>query len=97
VDVLGFSVLPNRPDFNFPGAWLTAGANQVHLIGDDHADVPNRRQHYALQVDDLAAWMSHLDTLGVPYRHAPRIPGAGDQIFLHDPFTNRIELNQPDI
>jgi glyoxylase I family protein len=95
VDVLGFSVMGTRPDFGFPGAWLQAGANQVHLIGEAK-NAPDRRQHYALRVDSLADWMTHLDGLGVTYRHSPRIMGAGDQIFLNDPWGNRIELNQPD-
>jgi catechol 2,3-dioxygenase-like lactoylglutathione lyase family enzyme len=96
VDVLGFSVLATRPDFSFPGSWLQAGAQQVHLIGEAK-NAPDRRQHFALQVDSLSAWMSHLDGLGVAYRHATYLPGAGDQIFLHDPWGNRIELNQPDV
>ena len=95
VDVLGFKELATRPDFNFPGSWLQAGAQQVHLIGEAK-NPPDRRQHFALQVDDLKAWMLHLDAKQVSYRHSPLIVGAGDQVFLHDPSGNRIELNQPD-
>jgi catechol-2,3-dioxygenase len=58
---------------------------------------PDRRQHFALQVDSLPEWMDHLTDLDVPFRHSPRIMGAGDQIFLNDPWGNRIELNQPDV
>ncbi len=96
VDVLGFELLSTRPNFNFPGSWLQAGAQQVHLIGQAR-NPPDPRQHFALQVDDLSAWMGHLDAKRILYRHAPRIAGAGDQIFLLDPSGNRIELNQPDL
>lgn len=96
VDVLGFELLNTRPQFNFPGSWLQAGAQQVHLIGEAK-NPPDRRQHFALQVDDLQAWMGHLDAVQVAYRHVPLLAGAGDQIFLHDPSGNRIELNQPDL
>ena len=96
VDVLGFEVMPSRPNFDFDGAWLHAGANQVHLIGGAK-NPPDRRQHFALQVDSLTDWMDHLTAFDVPFRHATRIMGAGDQLFLHDPSGNRIELNQPDV
>ena len=33
VDRLGLAIhIPDRPDFGFPGAWLDAGNQQVHLI-----------------------------------------------------------------
>src|SRR5688500_9886093 len=32
VDVLGLVPRDDRPDFGFGGAWLDAGAQQVHLI-----------------------------------------------------------------
>jgi glyoxylase I family protein len=96
VDILGFAVMPSRPNFDFDGAWLHAGNNQVHLIGGA-VNPPDRRQHFALQVDSLQEWMDHLTDLDVPFRHSPHIIGAGDQIFLNDPWGNRIELNQPDV
>jgi glyoxylase I family protein len=96
VDVLGFTIITARPDFAFDGAWLHAGAQQVHLIGGA-VNPPDRRQHFALQVDSLSEWMDHLTELDIPFRHAARIIGAGDQIFLNDPWGNRIELNQPDV
>jgi glyoxylase I family protein len=95
-DVLGFSIIESRPDFGFPGAWLQAGANQVHLILAPDGFVPDRAQHYALQVDDADAWADHLDQLGVQHRRSPYRAGAGQQIVVKDPTGNRIELNQPD-
>src|SRR6266516_3038457 len=50
VDVLGLTERADRPDFNFDGAWLDAGSQQVHLI---QAEVPpDRGQHFALAVTD---------------------------------------------
>jgi glyoxylase I family protein len=94
--VLGFSVIESRPDFGFPGAWLQAGANQVHLILAPEGFEPDRAQHYALQIDDADAWAAHLDELGVQHRRSPYRAGAGQQIVVKDPTGNRIELNQPD-
>jgi glyoxylase I family protein len=31
-DVLGLPVDPQRPDLGYPGAWLTLGAQQIHLL-----------------------------------------------------------------
>jgi glyoxylase I family protein len=94
-DVLGFELLDTRPDFGFDGAWLQAGSNQVHLLGVTDA-VIDRRQHYALHVDDAEAWARHLEEKGVKCGRSDYVPGAGHQVFLKDPSGNRIELNQPD-
>jgi catechol 2,3-dioxygenase-like lactoylglutathione lyase family enzyme len=94
VDQLGFTLL-ERPDFDFPGAWLQAGAHQVHLMVAADATV-DRRQHFALRVDDLDAEVESLTQAGVEVWRAPVVPGAGRQAFVRDPSGNRIELNQPD-
>jgi glyoxylase I family protein len=94
VDQLGFTVL-ERPDFGFGGAWLQAGANQVHLLETDKSTI-DPRQHFALRVDDLEAVAAELEAAGVKVRRADYVPGAGHQVFIRDPSGNRIELNQPD-
>jgi catechol 2,3-dioxygenase-like lactoylglutathione lyase family enzyme len=94
-DVLGFELIETRPDFGFPGAWLQAGANQVHLVAAPDA-VIDRAQHYALLVDDAEAWADHVEGHGVKCRRSMYVAGAGRQVFLRDPSGNRIELNQPD-
>ncbi|MEE2663287.1 MAG: VOC family protein [Myxococcota bacterium] len=93
VEVLGLDVLP-RPDFGFPGAWLQAGAQQIHLIqAPDHN--PPKGQHFAFLVADLDAVRSELREAGVDVSNVIEIPGVGRQAFLHDPAGNMIELNQP--
>ncbi len=91
-DVLGLEQLP-RPDLG-PGYWLDAGGQQVHLM---QADQPApKANHFAFRVDDVDAAVDDLRALGVEVFRSDHIPGAGQQAFLHDPFGNFLELNQPD-
>lgn len=91
-EVLGCDERDDRPDFGFPGAWLNAGPQQIHLMA--FGDPQRTMSHFALQVDDVEAWCAHLDALEVPYDRSAT-PGAGLQVFFHDPAGNQIELNQP--
>jgi catechol 2,3-dioxygenase-like lactoylglutathione lyase family enzyme len=91
-DVLGMTQLP-RPDLG-PGYWLDAGGQQVHLMESD-TQSPGAN-HFAIRVDDIDAAVSDLQEQGVEVNRIPFISGAGHQAFLHDPFGNLIELNQPE-
>jgi catechol 2,3-dioxygenase-like lactoylglutathione lyase family enzyme len=92
VGVLGLIVRPDRPDFGFPGAWLDAGGQQVHLIG---AEPPgDRGQHFALRVDDIDAAVGDLRARGIEISD-PVVVGTGRQSFTHDPAGNLVELQQP--
>jgi catechol 2,3-dioxygenase-like lactoylglutathione lyase family enzyme len=93
VDVLDMERLP-RPDFGFPGMWLRCGDQEIHLIQVDGHVAP-RGQHFALRVDDIEAASQQLRDKGVEVSAVIDIPGAGRQVFLHDPAGNMIELNQP--
>src|SRR3954447_4635706 len=55
---LGLTRRTDRPDFDFGGAWLDAGGQQVHLIAGEGP--PGRAQHFAIQVTDLAATVDEL-------------------------------------
>jgi catechol 2,3-dioxygenase-like lactoylglutathione lyase family enzyme len=92
-EVLEMPVLP-RPDFDFPGLWLDAGEQQVHLIEVSDFDAPVG-QHFALQVDDLGATISELAGRGVDVSPPRTIDEVCVQAFLRDPTGNLIELNQP--
>ena len=88
---LGLSVRSDRPDFGFGGAWLDAGAQQIHLIG---APTPvNLGQHLALQVADLPAAVAELRVQGIEVTD-PSPVGPGIQSFLVDPSGNAVELYQ---
>jgi catechol 2,3-dioxygenase-like lactoylglutathione lyase family enzyme len=91
-DVLGMTQLP-RPDLG-PGYWLDAGGQQVHLMESDTQ--PPGANHFAIRVDDIDAAVADLQGQGVEVHRIPLIPGVGRQAFLHDPFGNLLELNQPD-
>jgi catechol 2,3-dioxygenase-like lactoylglutathione lyase family enzyme len=93
-DVLGLTRI-ERPDFGFPGVWLSAGAVQVHLIEVIGHAAPEG-QHFAFRVDDVDAVQARLVELGVDASTPFSTPGAGRQSFLHDPAGNLIELNQPE-
>jgi catechol 2,3-dioxygenase-like lactoylglutathione lyase family enzyme len=91
-DQLGMTQLP-RPDFG-PGYWLDAGGQQVHLMEVDAP--PPGANHFAIRVDDIDAAVADLQAAGVDVQRIPLMPGAGHQAFLHDPFGNFLELNQPE-
>lgn len=91
--LLGLTSLA-RPDFGFPGAWLQAGDQQVHLIGTEVVP-PGLENHYAFQVEDLEACLSELAAHDVEARRSSTV-GAGRQAFIQDPSGNIVELNQPD-
>jgi catechol 2,3-dioxygenase-like lactoylglutathione lyase family enzyme len=101
-DVLGMTELP-RPDLG-PGCWLDAGGQQVHLMefGTLRLDTtgPNEEliinAHFAIRVDDVDAAVADVQAQGVEVQRIPLVPGAGHQAFLHDPFGNLVELNQPE-
>ena len=92
-DVLGLEVLP-RPDFGFPGLWLEAHGQQIHLIEVAEHEAP-KGQHFAFAVDDLDAVMRELTEKGVEPQGPIEIPGVGKQAFCFDPSGNMIEFNQP--
>ena len=92
--VLRLESLP-RPAFDFPGAWFRLGAVQeLHLIGRRSAEVPpvNPNNHFALRVDDIAAWEEHFKKIGAEHHPKKRRPDGAWQIFLRDPDGHFIEL-----
>jgi glyoxylase I family protein len=91
VGVLGLAERKDRPDFGFPGAWLDAGSQQVHLIGGPTPDA--KGQHFALLVDDLSAVVAEVRGRGVQVTDPVGV-GTGLQSFTSDPSGNQIELHQ---
>jgi glyoxylase I family protein len=96
VDVLGLEEI-ERPDFGFPGAWLTVGGHadqMVHLM--ESADPPPTNfQHFALSCPDLEDAKSTLAAHGFSLSDPSPIPGHGRQSFVNDPSGNVVELNEP--
>ena len=93
-DVLRLESLP-RPAFDFPGAWFRFGVTQeLHLIGRRMEQTPtvNRNNHFALLVDDIAAWEKHLAEVRADFQPCKQRPDGAWQIFLRDPDGHFIEL-----
>ena len=75
------------------GFWVQAGDRQVHIGIEAGVDRSATKAHLAYEVDDLAAWRSHLEGAGIePIDSAP-IPGF-HRFECRDPFGNRLELIQ---
>ena len=95
-DVLGFRQI-NRPNFDFPGAWLFGYGVQIHLIIDADAvpqsdRVSTRADHVAFHTDDIEAVASKLDALGIEYVKNYVPDRDVTQIFFHDPNGYHIEV-----
>lgn len=92
VDILEMELL-ERPDFGFQGAWLRAGAQEVHLMEMDSGP-PLKEQHFAFKVSDLEALRKRLLDAGCTCSEPREIPGVCRQSFTHDPSGNLVEFNQ---
>ena len=93
-DTLKLPQLP-RPDFDFPGAWFQFGVDQeLHLIGDREHPVHSHHRggHFALVVDSLDDWESHLDAMGATRLSRKTRPDGAFQTFVQDPDGHWIEL-----
>lgn len=103
-DVLGLFPDPGRPHIPaFPGYWMDVGGTaQIHLMGVEgmskFAQGPDKdpaSPHVALAVPDIQEAKKELDRLGVDCWFTRGIVGPqSEQIFMHDPFGNMIELHQ---
>jgi glyoxylase I family protein len=96
VDVLGMQLEPARPALDFDGAWLKAGAQQIHLLAVPNADPVSGRpahagrdRHTALVVNGLEDILQRLDRAGVPFT---RSRSGRRAAFCRDPDGNAVEL-----
>ena len=93
--LLGLEVI-DRPELNFPGAWLAIGDRQLHLLElpdpDAEAVRPEhvgRDRHLALAVSGLDELEQCLVQSGIPFT---RSRSGRKAIFCRDPDGNGIEL-----
>ncbi len=98
-DLLGMQTV-ERPDFGIPGAWLSAGNAQVHLIeAPEGADVgappPSLSpiaNHQAFAVEDYGATLAGLKEQGIEVLETSAEQG---QLWIRDPDGHVIELIDP--
>jgi len=103
-EVLGLDADGGRPVIpTIDGYWMDVGGTaQIHLMGVDgqskFADGPGRdpsHPHVALAVPDIQAAKTELERLGVDFWVTRGVVGPeSQQIFMHDPAGNMIELHQ---
>ena len=95
-DVLGLAVDPSRPDLGYPGAWLQAGAQQVHLLQLPNPDPREGRpahggcdRHVAFHIENLNTLRVALEQAGIPYTLSRSGRAA---LFCRDPDGNALEF-----
>jgi glyoxylase I family protein len=100
--VLGFSLdMQNLPAFgqvSIQGLKLILsgpGASGSRPMPDGRRQEPGGWNRVLLQVDDLAARMSHLKAAGLHFRNDMEVGPGGKQIQIEDPDGNPIELFEP--
>jgi len=96
VDVLGMELDDTRPELGFNGAWLKAGAQQIHLLELPNPDPvggrpahAGRDRHTALLVTGLEQLVQRLETAGVGFT---RSRSGRRAVFCRDPDGNAVEL-----
>ena len=106
-DLLGLEADEGRPNIpGVPGFWMYVGEDeqrtQIHLMGAtgqspvaNNAEEDPTRPHVALAVEDINESRRELEERGVPHWTVRGMVGENsDQVFIHDPFGNIIELHQ---
>ena len=94
-DILGLQHAP-RPDLGFPGAWLTVGDGQIHLlevpaeldVGTPSPTLNPVASHAAFAIDDHASVAALLREHDL---ELVELPGSG-QMWVKDPDGHIIEL-----
>ena len=95
LEVLGLEEDTSRPDMSFPGLWLKAGHQQIHLLALDSAatgtaaESPGRDAHFALAVSDVSHIENRLRERSIPYNMSQSGRRA---LFCRDPDGNGIEF-----
>ncbi len=95
-DTLGLELDPARPDLGYPGAWLKAGEQQIHLMQlpnpDPMIDRPEhggRDRHVAFEVNDIGELKQVFDSKGISYT----VSKSGRRaLFCRDPDANALEF-----
>jgi len=94
--VLGLEKDNQRPNLNFPGAWLNVGDQQIHLLELPNPDPVRERpehggrdRHTAMQVTDIDDLQRRLEQAQIPFT---RSKSGRKAIFTRDPDGNALEF-----
>jgi catechol 2,3-dioxygenase-like lactoylglutathione lyase family enzyme len=93
--VIGLAEIP-VPDAVADRGWIWFGTRdpgiELHFIPSDLSPDRERRHHFCLQVESLAALRARLEGDGAEVKEpGGRIPGR-DRLFTRDPVGNLVEL-----
>lgn len=95
--ILGLA-LDERPDLGFPGAWLSIGQNQIHLLELPNPDPVSGRpehggrdRHVAFSIENLSGLVNNLSSAGVPFTLSK---SGRKALFCRDPDGNGLEFIQ---
>jgi catechol 2,3-dioxygenase-like lactoylglutathione lyase family enzyme len=75
------------------GGWLLMGPHELHIMEVPNI-VPDKKQHFALLVNSVEDTCKELEEKGISFRRITNTDGRSDQLFLHDPTGNRIEIQE---
>lgn len=84
-----------RPAFDFEGAWYALGTHTLHLIAGRTDDIivgGTRRNHFALEVEDIEECEAFLKAKKIPMVGPKMRPDGVPQIFIQDPDGYWIEF-----
>jgi catechol 2,3-dioxygenase-like lactoylglutathione lyase family enzyme len=93
-DVLGLAD-GDRPNFDFPGAWLYLDGRPVlHLVGGrGGGGSTGSFDHVAFKATDITAMRARFQEYAIPFRERA-VPGRPlRQLFVQDPDGVQVELN----
>ena len=95
-DVLGLSVDSSRPDLGFPGAWLSMGTQQIHLLElpnpdqvEGRPEYGGRDRHTAFNISDIENLITSIEKNEIPYT---RSRSGRNAMFCRDPDGNALEF-----
>jgi glyoxylase I family protein len=106
-EILGLREI-ERPPFDFPGAWLGVGAQQLHLIVGENSTfrdgkaIDSRDIHFAVRVRSYREALQFLEAKGyredaddelLRLKASPKPIAGFPQIYILDPDRNVIEIN----
>lgn len=95
-NLLGLAIDPLRPDLGYPGAWLTVGSQQIHLLNlpktEQTLNRPEhvgRDRHLAFHVAEIDGLKKSLELKGIPFTMSR---SGREALFCRDPDGNGLEF-----